>query len=248
MTNSPVTFVSFCVDIDRGLVPPSNTIRRDFELYKSGMMENVKTNVPLVLYSSIKDLEVPSNRNELNFKHHYFDKQSIRNEFPNFDLYEKHYPTSHRDEIASALFYYTPLVVLKMKKIIEVAEENPFNSEMFFWMDCFFVRGILETDFLYHEDAYLKMCENVKNKLGDKFVLLNFGPRPFGFFWGGTIESLKRVYEKYFEIFFESLPTKLLTEELIFKIIWERNPELLHVIDIEKPSIYKIACQDFLIK
>jgi hypothetical protein len=92
------------------------------------------------------------------------------------------------------------------------------------------------------------MYDKVKNKLGYKFVLLNFGPRPFGFFWGGNKESLKKVYEHYFEIFFEHLPTKLLTEELIFKIISERYPDLMHVIQVEHPSTYKITCQDFLIK
>ncbi len=51
MNLKPVTFVSFCVDIDRGLLPESNTIHRPFELYKVGMYENVGTNVPLVLYS-----------------------------------------------------------------------------------------------------------------------------------------------------------------------------------------------------
>jgi hypothetical protein len=244
----PVTFVSFCVDIDRGSLPHSNTIKRDFSLYLSGMMENVRTNVPLVLYSSIKDLEIPNNRNVNNFRHHYYDKILVENEFPNFDLYKQNYPTSHKDEIATALFYYTPLVVSKMKKMIEVVNDNPFNSEYFFWMDCFFIRGILKDDFLYKEDSYLKMCENVKNKLGDKFVLLNFGPRPFGFFWGGSKFALEKVYEKYFDIFFEFLPEKLLTEELIFKIINERFPDLMHVIEVQNPSSYKITCQEFLIK
>lgn len=248
MTNSPVTFVSFCVDIDRGKIPIENTIRRDFSLYLSGMMGNLNTNVPLVLYSSVKDLPSLNHRNKDNFRSYYFDKTSIENEFPNFELYKKHYPTSHKDEIAHAMFYYTPLVVLKMKKMMDVAIENPFNSEYFFWMDCFFTRGILETKFLHEEEHYLKMCENVKNKLGDKFVLLNWGPRPFGFFWGGNKESLKRIYEKYFEIFFEFLPTKLMAEELIFKVIMERNPELMHVIDVEDGTKYKITCQDFLIK
>jgi hypothetical protein len=251
MKTKPVTFVSFCVDIDRGLLPVSNTthtIHRSFELYKSGMYENVDTHVPLVLYSSVDDLIVPSHRNDSNFRHYSLNKELIEKEFPNFELYKESYPTTHKDEIASSLFYYTPLVVLKMKKMMEVIEDNPFDSDMFFWMDCFFLRGILEPEFLYQEEMYLKMYDNVKNKLGDKFVLLNFGSRPFGFFWGGNKESLKKVYEHYFEIFFEYLPTKLLTEELIFKIINERYPDLMHVIQLERPSNYKIICQDFLIK
>ena len=251
MKTKPVTFVSFCVDIDRGLLPVSNTthtIHRSFELYKSGMYENVDTHVPLVLYSSVDDLIVPSHRNDSNFRHYSLNKELIEKEFPNFELYKESYPTTQKDEIASSLFYYTPLVVLKMKKMMEVIEDNPFDSDMFFWMDCFFLRGILEPEFLYQEEMYLKMYDNVKNKLGDKFVLLNFGSRPFGFFWGGNKESLKKVYEHYFEIFFEYLPTKLLTEELIFKIINERYPDLMHVIQLERPSNYKLICQDFLIK
>jgi hypothetical protein len=251
MKTKPVTFVSFCVDIDRGLLPVSNTthtIHRSFELYKSGMYENVDTHVPLVLYSSVDDLIVPSHRNDSNFRHYSLNKELIEKEFPNFELYKESYPTTQKDEIASSLFYYTPLVVLKMKKMMEVIEDNPFDSDMFFWMDCFFLRGILEPEFLYQEEMYLKMYDNVKNKLGNKFVLLNFGSRPFGFFWGGNKESLKKVYEHYFEIFFEYLPTKLLTEELIFKIINERYPDLMHVIQLERPSNYKLICQDFLIK
>lgn len=248
MMNTPVTFVTFCVDIDRGSIPRTNTIQRDFALYESGMMGNLNTNVPIVLYSSIKELPSLPNRNETNFRHHYFDKKSIESEFPNFDLYKKYYETSHRDELASAMFYYTPLVVLKMKKMIDVARENPFNSDYFFWMDCFFTRGILESDFLYKEENYLKMYENVKKKLGNKFVLLNWGNRPFGFFWGGNKESLEKIYEKYFEIFFEFLPTKLLAEELIFKIILERHPELMHEVIVEPLAEYKLTCQNFLIR
>ena len=33
-----------------------------------------------------------------------------------------------------------------MKKMIDVLRENPFNSKFFFWIDCFFVRGIIESD------------------------------------------------------------------------------------------------------
>jgi hypothetical protein len=248
MKKTPITFVSFSVDIDRGLIPIGNTIRRDFSFYINGMNENLKTIVPLVLYSSVKELPNFNHRNESNLRHYYFDKDSIESEFPNFELYKKHYPTSKKDEIESAMFYYSPLVVLKMKKMMDVVEQNPFNSEYFFWMDCFFTRGILDNKFLYDEEHYLKMCENVKNKLGDKFVLLNWGPRPFGFFWGGNKQALTKIYEKYFEIFFEFLPEKILAEELIFKIIMERYPELMEIVDVRNGREYKIDCQNFLIK
>lgn len=248
MNPSPVTFVSFCVDIDRGLLPFENGVHRDFVLYKSGMMDNLNTSVPLVLYTSVTELPNLNHRNENNTVVEFFDKSSIEKEFPNFESYKKYYPITRRDEIESSLFYYAPLVVLKMKKIIDVMNSNPFNSEYFFWMDCFFTRGILETDFLHHQQSYLDMYENVKNKLGDKFALLNWGPRPFGFFWGGNKAALEKVYEKYFEIFFEFLPTQLMAEELIFKTILQRYPELMHVVQVEHPSKYKITCQDFLIK
>ena len=48
MTNTPVTFVNFCVDIGRDKIDPNNTIHRSFDLYKAGMYENISTKVPLV--------------------------------------------------------------------------------------------------------------------------------------------------------------------------------------------------------
>lgn len=248
MNPNPITFISFCVDIGRGSIDPKNTIHRPFELYKSGMVENIETKVPLVMYSSVKDLVNPSHRNESNFRYYYYDTESIQRDFPNFNEYVNYYPHTHKDEIESILFYYTPLVVLKMKKVMEVIEDNPFNSDYFFWMDCFFTRGIVESGFLHNQEDYIKMSENVKNKLGDKFVLLNFANRPFGFFWGGNKTAMENVYKHYFDIFFEFLPTKLMTEELIFKEINERYPDLMSVIDVENGDTYKIACQNFLTK
>ena len=248
MKNHPITFVNFCVDIGRDNLPINNSIYRSFELYKAGMSENIMTILPLVLYTSEHKINIPNHRNESNFRHHFFDEQSIENEFPNFELYRTTYPITHKDEISSSLFYYSPLVVLKMKKMIDVVNENPFNSELFFWIDCFFVRGIIENEFLYDEDSFLKMSENVKNKLNDKFVILDDGRRPFGFFWGGSKKVLELVYEKYFEIFFESLPVTILTEELIFKILMERYPDLFHIEKVYDLSKYKITCQNFLLK
>ena len=90
-----------------------------------------------------------------------------------------------------------------MKKIIDVIEENPFNSDYFFWMDCHFTRGILNMSFLEQEEDYLKMYNNVKNKNGDKFLLFNNAARPYGFFWGGSKTAIKNVYEKYFKLYFQ---------------------------------------------
>lgn len=246
MSNTPITFVSFCVDIGRGELPETNSIWRHFALYESGMFENIQTNLPLVLYSSVNEIGNYAHRNETNFRHFYYNVDSIISDFPNFNLYEKNYPTSNKDVIATNLFYYVPLVVLKMKKMMEVVELNPFNSEYFFWMDCFFVRGMTKTDFLYDQSSYLSMFENVKNKLGNKFVLLDNGRRPFGFFWGGNKEVLHEMYKQYFDIFFEFLPNVLLTEELIFKKISERTPELINIVPVEDSALYKLVCQKFL--
>ena len=149
MNNSPVTFVNFCVDIGRGDLPDKSQIKRDFALYEVGMMENIDTKVPLVVYSSVKDIKIPEHRNESNLQINFFDTNTLEQEFPDFELYRKTYPITHKDEIASSLFYYAPLVVCKMKKMMDVINENPFNSEYFFWMDCHFTRGIFETNFLH---------------------------------------------------------------------------------------------------
>ena len=167
MKTTPITFVSFCVDIDRGLLPMSNTIHRSFETYKRGINDSLITNVPLVLYTSIDDLRIPEHRNETNFRQYKLNKELIEKEFPNFELYQNSYHTTHRDEIADSLFYYTPLVVLKMKKMMEVIEDNPFNSDIFFWIDCFFARGMIDTNFLYYEDRKGNLKLPYPNLVGD---------------------------------------------------------------------------------
>lgn len=249
MNTKPITFVNFCVDIGREKVDPSNAIHRSFELYRTGMNDNIKTILPMVVYTSVDDVTLPEHRNEKNLIIKKFNTDSIENEFPNFLLYKEFYPKTHKDELSTLMFYYAPLVVLKLKKIVDVINENQFESEMFFWMDCHFTRGILKTEFLYEQKSYLDVYENLRDKIGDKFLLFNHGHRPFGFFWGGTKNAIMNVYQKYFEIFFESLPTTILHEELIFKKIYETNPELFHFVDItEHGQNYKIAVSEYITK
>lgn len=247
MNKKPITFVNFCVDIGREKIDQTSTIHRSFALYKTGMDDNINTNLPLVVYTSVDDVNIPEHRNDDNLIIRNFNTDSIENEFPDFSKYKEYYPKTHKDELSTLMFYYAPLVVLKLKKIVDVINENPFNSEMFFWMDCHFTRGILKSDFLYDNEAYLEMSENLKEKIGDKFLLFNHTTRPFGFFWGGTKTAIMNVYEKYFDIFFETLPTTILHEELIFKKIHETNPELFHYVDItEFGQNYKIAVSEYI--
>ena len=247
MNQKPITFVNFCVDIGRENIDPSNSIHRSFHLYKTGMEENINTNVPLVVYTSVDDVIIPNHRNENNLLIKNFTTESIDSEFPNFEKFKSTYPITRKDEIASLLFYYVPLVVLKMKKIVDIIHENPFDSEMFFLMDCHFTRGILDQSFLTDEETYLKMFENLKTKIGDKFLLFNHSNRPYGFFWGGTKESILKVYEAYFKIFFDNMENFLYTEEVIFKEIYSRNPELFHFVDITDASgLYKIAVSKYI--
>lgn len=249
MKQKPITFVNFCVDIGRDKINPSNSIHRSFDLYRIGMEENINTNVPLIVYTSVDDITTPIHRNENNLLIKKFTTDTIESEFPNFEDYKNIYPTTNKDEIATLLYYYVPLVVLKMKKIVDTIEENPFNSEMFFWMDCHFTRGILDQSFLTEENSYLNMYENLKNKIGDKFLLFNSSSRPFGFFWGGTKEAITKVYNEYFKIFFDKMDTFLYTEELIFKEIYSKNPDLFHFVDITDASgLYKIAVSEYITK
>jgi hypothetical protein len=172
MDNPQVTFVNLCVDIDRGKIAPPSLIRRDFELYQQGFYENLNTSLPFVFYTSIENPNIPPHRNDSNVRINYFDKNSIENEFPNFEMYKSHYDTSHKDEISSCLFHYAPLVVLKLKKMIDVINENPFNTDYFIWMDCYFERG-LDPNVFKDEILAKDFCNKIVNKVQDKFLLLN---------------------------------------------------------------------------
>jgi hypothetical protein len=120
---------------------------------------------------------------------------------------------------------------------------------MFFWMDCHFTRGILDQSFLTDEQSYLNMYENLKDKIGDKFLLFNHTNRPYGFFWGGTKEAILKVYEEYFKVFFDNMNSFLYTEEVIFRDIYLRKPELFNFVDITEASgLYKVAVSDYITK
>ena len=249
MNKKPITFVNFCVDIGRDKIDPTNSIHRSFDLYRIGMEENINTNVPLVVYTSVNDINIPEHRNDDNILIKEFTTETIESEFPDFENFKKTYPTTSKDEIATLLFYYVPLVVLKMKKIVDTIHENPFQSDMFFWMDCHFTRGILDQSFLTDEQSYLNMYENLKDKIGDKFLLFNHTNRPYGFFWGGTKEAILKVYEEYFKVFFDNMNSFLYTEEVIFRDIYSRKPELFNFVDITEASgLYKVAVSDYITK
>lgn len=233
------TFVSFCVNVGRGDVPETTPGYRHYSLYMQGLTENLDTVLPLVVYSDFMP-ELPKHRNETNLKSYNFDIKSIEEEFPNFNEYVKYYNTTKKDELGTFYYYYVPLVVLKFKKIIDVINENPFNSDYFFWIDSHFTRGILNLDFLYNADKFDEINDELIETVGNKFILFYSSTRPFGFFWGGKKDVLLKIYENYFKIFFEFLPKKLLTEELIFDIMKDRYPDLFNVISlVDYGTLYK---------
>lgn len=249
MKNTPITFLNFCVDIKRGEINPENPIYRNFALYERGMYDNINTHVPLICYTSVENLKLPPHRNDSNFKYHYFGIEEIEKEFPNFETYRKIYDKTSKDDIEEKLFYYNPLVVLKMKKMIDIIDNNTFNSDYFFWIDCHFTSGILDQTFLNNENDYLNMYNNIKSKNNDKFLLFKHESRPYGFFWGGSKLAIQNVYKTYFDIYFNSLPQKLLTEELLFKQILQNNPDFFNCIDISSyGGQYKIAVSEYLTK
>lgn len=237
------TFVSFCVDIDCDKISRDLNIYRDFELYVRGMYENMDTALPLVIYTSFDKIK-PTRENVII---NYYDKYSLINEFPRFDEYLTAYHSdAKKDFIIENLLLYAPLVVMKLKKIVDVISENPYNSEYFFWIDSYFSRGI-ESKVLTDDSYYHQYIENITNIVGDKFLLLYGFDRPFGFFWGGNKIAIQNVYYRYFEIFFEHLNQEILTEEMIFNIMIKKYPELFNVVDISSyGSMYKIGLAEYL--
>ena len=237
-----ITFISFCVDIDRGKLNKNLNIYRDFEVYTRGMFENIETILPLVIFTSVED--VRSNRDNLIIT--YFTKQTLIKEFPNYARYSECFNGSKKDDIIENLPLYAPLVVMKFKKMVDVINDNKFNSEYFFWVDSYFGRGI-DTKVLTDKNVFDNKTKNIGDIVGDKFLILMYKGRPFGFFWGGHKDAVLKVYESYFNVFFEHLNNEILTEELIFKIMIERYPDLLNVVDLSSyESMYKLGLIEYL--
>lgn len=242
-----ITFVSFCVDIGRGSESVDIRVRRDVALYRQGMDDNINSVLPMVIYTSEEVGPIPAHRNESNLLIRKFTTENLEQEFPNFELFRNAYEYTFKDFIESNIFYYNPLVVMKMKKIVDIINENPFGSEYFFWVDSYFNRGMENTSgFLYDEEIHKQKCKNIMEKTKDKMVLFSAYDRPYGFFWGGHRDAIKKVHDLYFDVYFDSLDKKLLTEELVFKQIYSTNPELFDFVEITHyQQRYKTAVSEY---
>lgn len=263
MPYNKATFVNFCVDIGRGNLEEQSGIYRPFELYKSGLLDNINNQIPLIIYSSVKNINIPQHRTDNNFRYYNFNTDNIQQEFPNFNQYLEKYNDDNviRDEICSSLIYYSPLVTLKFKKIMDNIKNNPFKTEYFYWIDCFFERGAGDNIFNNIEMTN-QWIDKLNNKSENKFLVfvsetpypdfklkldmeITQDRYPFGFFWGGHKDILEKVYKEYFNIYFKYLDKLILTEELIFFILMNQYPDLFKVVHLSNLN-YKRDLMDYI--
>jgi len=148
-------------------------------MYKRGYEMNVRTKLPLVAFSSVTDVTVPSYRDSSNFLPIHFTKETLREKLIYGNLFEEKYADSkvYRDGIIDLLKWYGPLVSMKMYMMKEAIKTNPFNTDYFVWVDCQVTAGMLDN----FEDE--KVCERfssgISNMLNDnKFLLFTLsGPQ-----------------------------------------------------------------------
>jgi len=262
-----VTYITCCTDLDREKINHPS-FGRQFASYETGFRKNLETHLPLIGYSSLPNMLIPSHRSSTNLRHYFWDKKIILNSLPEKDLYIEKYkdPKVYRDGIINYLDGYAALVLMKFKLIEDAIKDNPFNSEYFAWIDCQFTAGI-DYDF-NNEDNCIQFSESLSNRLSNnkflsffhsasnlghawKFDPLNFVGSSkiepfafhkciFGFFWGGHRDILCELFSPYWELYKKFLDHNVIpTEELILNIMHVSHKDKFDINFIDSMSSYK---------
>ena len=245
-----VTYITCCTDLDREKINHPS-FGRQFASYETGFRKNLETHLPLIGYSSLPNMLIPSHRSSTNLRHYFWDKKIILNSLPEKDLYIEKYkdPKVYRDGIINYLDGYAALVLMKFKLIEDAIKDNPFNSEYFAWIDCQFTAGMKDNF------SSVEVCEKFSEKLVErlsskKFLLFrhsssglgtlwkfnlskytnnivqqNYHTSVFGFFWGAHKDTILKLNDSYWNIYTQFLNDNIIpSEELILNIMTMKSP------------------------
>ena len=250
---SEISFVTGCWDIGRDKLDNTNSNydwKRSFETYTNRLEQLLNTGLPIIVFGDSKLKEIVDKYPNTHFIHFSQDKfyktpyyERINNIRTSKEWYDQ--PTAQwlKSSPQATLSLYLPIVINKIFCITEAIQQNPFQSNRFFWIDA----GITKT----HEPKIIK--EMVPKLLNyDKFIFLSHLYRdnteihgflregvhkhcnvPFverimkGFFFGGKVDKFDEILDLYHNIIDKTLNEKYLgCEETYFTIMTYQKPEL----------------------
>jgi len=267
---SRITYVTALYDLKRGEI--NDSFKRSFDHYKECFSKLLKLNhINLVVYCDPSLNDFINGHNNKNIKIINRPLESFKNNFPFFDNVQKIRKSKKwqaqagwlKDSTQAVLEYYNPLVMSKHFLLNDATLFNPFNTDLFCWIDA----GLANTVNL---DAYLskKVYDSFERKLVKHLRRMLYLCFPYdgkvevhgfskagmnryagqdteyvarGGFFGGNKHTINKINEIYYDLLNRSLNEgEMGTEESIFTIITYQHPELCEKHMIESNGlVYK---------
>lgn len=256
--NPKVTIVTGLWDLKRGDIEGWG--KRDFQTYKDKFFELLKSPVQMAIFipESLRE-EVAKIRQKFPTK--IYTKELV--EFQRYNPFFKQINKIRKDKkwVSQAgwlaespqaqLEYYNPMMMSKMMMVNEIATNNPFDSEYFYWIDGG-LSATVHQGYFNHDDVF-NVLPSYSNEIG-KFVFLQY---PYegnneihgferekiaeycqvdfvdkisrGGFWGGKKEHVHQVHGLYYYYLAATLSEGYMgADESLNTILSYRHPELIH--------------------
>lgn len=255
---SNITFVTALLDIKRSELI-SETFNRPFKRYLDTLSILLRhlQDKNVVIYIEKENEELIRSIKTKNLIVKYIDAENIRNS----EYYDKIQKIRQNDEwrnqvgwlsesTQANLELYNPLIFNKIHWLSNVAEENPFNTEYFVWIDAgianaqchpgYFSKPWLEDRLLPHLDKFLFLCfpyeghgeiHGFKRDGMHKFSNTKYVDRVArATFFGGKKTECMFFSDKFREVAHQSLNEGYMgTEESIYTILTYLYPALCNV-------------------
>jgi hypothetical protein len=257
--NKNITIITGLWDIGRGQL--DGWSKRDFNSYKEKFFELLKTDNQLCIFidESLKH-EVEEIRKNKPTRIYIKNLTDFNTWTPHFNLIQEIRNNDGWRNIASwlsespqaNLTYYNPIVMTKFFMLNDVALDNPFNSEYFFWID----GGITNTvhpGYFTHD----KVFDKLDTFLEKDFLLISypyigseeihgFKRKPMadycntdyvkyvcrGGFFGGKKDYIHQLNTQYYSIMENTLQNGYMgTEECFLTILSHTNDIQLHSVE-----------------
>jgi hypothetical protein len=252
-----ISFVTGCWDIGRGNLDNTSSNhdwKRNFKTYLDRLEELLRTGLPIIVFG---DAELEKMVNTyLNCRFIHFSQENFYKS-PYFDRIDKirtspewyDQPTAQwlKCSPQARLPLYVSIQLNKMFCIKESIQQNPFNSDKFYWIDAGITKThdpnlliqmipkLLKYDkFLFMSHLYRDNTE-IHGFLREgvhKHCNVNFVERIMkGFFFGGKVDKFNEIMKLYHNVIDTTLNEFYLgCDETYFTIMVHQRPELFEQI------------------
>ncbi|KAH3766803.1 hypothetical protein Pelo_1372 [Pelomyxa schiedti] len=250
------TLVTSFFDIGRGEV--SGKYSRSVGKYLSWLNDTLKFSNPMVIFCEEDENNIPEFVRQVrgnlstkivilpNGKMDWELSYLLKNvsEILNSSDYKSKMPKLSR--IECFLPSYSILMFQKFVWVMKVANENPFNTSIFAWIDagasrfCLRCQGVTNNVLTFPHRSWLEFLNDGKvtiQRLGSLMkkpvhdIMWSSSVPVAGTIWAGNKESVIQLCEKGLDFFISEMLTQeqcVNNDQMALYAVWQRNPGLFH--------------------